>query len=263
MNIFKHTPTIDYGTPVRERAQHYARFLRDKLNENPGSEQARYLQIEQLRLVQGKHNLYPGVTLTCEEVGIDKKYRNMKIPTTDGATHMNIQRIEIKDGIVTRVPTKDKKTLTPEGIERIFAALKDVARRITPLEQQAFKALTQEPPRALNPQEAYSAAQRAYLMQQAKVNQRRAHEAGFAPQHPDDAAKEAKEQTDALRDDPHRTHDARHPRHGIAQTGHLTFGDSKTLSRNLKQNSMPRALRDHEGALMASMLKTISEGTKL
>jgi len=106
-------------------------------------------------------------------------------------------------------------------------------------------------PRALSPQEAYSAAMTAYQMEQAKINQRRAHEAmpDTFPAHPDDVKEDIEEQRRA-------TGDACHPRHMIARK-HLTFVDAKTINASLKQNIEPRAIRERAANLMADMQKQI------
>ena len=80
--------------------------------------------------------------------------------------------------------------------DMIMGELKKLAVRLDKLDQ-IFRARTQGPgmtPRALNPQQAYQAAMTAYQMNQAKINQRRAHEAGFAPPHPDDVKEDLDEQ---------------------------------------------------------------------
>ena len=61
--------TIDssYGKGTRAEALSYAKFLRDRLADtfNPGSEDARYYQNEQLNLLQRRHPHFNGVRLTC------------------------------------------------------------------------------------------------------------------------------------------------------------------------------------------------------
>ena len=141
---------------------------------------------------------------------------------------MSIQRIEVKDGIVTRMPTKDKKTLTPEGVEKIFTGLRDVLTRIIKLENVP----TREPPRAMSLPEAVNASQSAHAYAIAKQHQeyaRRILPDGQVPTHPDIAAKEAREEAEASNYPHHEgtqgneqapTHDVRGR---IAPLRHVTF----------------------------------------
>ena len=97
----------------------------------------------------------------------------------------------------TRAPTFDDD----DDVALIMNAIQNMNERLDKVERSPqFRAATRGPgmtPRTLNPQQAYQAHMTAYQMSQAKRSQRIAHEAGFAPPHPDDAAKEAKEQHEA------------------------------------------------------------------
>ena len=148
-------------------------------------------------LFRGEHPDFLGVKIS--HAAFDLK----SIPTWDTAYTLVLNCVPTRDvGIFFRRPTRDEK---PEelfdddgtAVEMIMSALKDLAARCDALDKlPMFRAPTQDPPltpRVLNPQQAYAAAMTAYQMNQAKFNQRRAHEAGFAPRHPDDVKEDALE----------------------------------------------------------------------
>lgn len=211
-------------------------------------------------LSHGLHPKFPGVEieeLLPDELTCDRAYK-----AHDGAYTMNTSELFDDDG---------------EAVDMIMEALKDLARRCDALDKPPrFRAQTNGPamtPRALNPEQAYQAAMTAYQMSQAKVNQRKAHEAmpNVVPQHPDDAQDDLEEQQQNTLPhhegtDPLPTHDARNARGMLARhQQRLTFADGKQLHGNMKQNTedaAARAMRSHETELMAPMRKQISEGLK-
>jgi hypothetical protein len=325
MNYTRKVPTIDgaYNTTnSRERALSYAQFLRDQLRRTDiGSEQARYLQCEQLRLLQRRHDLYEGVRLTPDEVGVPEKYRDMKIPTCDAIAdcrgsepykakeardyglalerkwvrarlsaekasiakevdllahglHPKFPGVEVEELLMKeltcdaaytrRTPTRVKTFDDDDDVNLIMNAIQGLHARCDKLDKlPMFRAATEGPgmtPRALNPNEAYRAAMTAYQMEQAKANQRRAHESmpNVVPAHPDDIQDDLDEQRQV-------TSDARHARHSmIARTRNLTFATGKQkqvdtqLTRDIEAEAA-RGMREREAALMSDMVQTIQE----
>jgi hypothetical protein len=159
------------------------------------------------------------------------------------------------------------KPLSDADAARIIDGLKDLHIRLSRIEGGGtFRAATKGPgmtPRTLNPQEAYQAHLTAYAASQAKRSQRIAHEAGFAPQHPDDAAKEAREQQEVTRDFNPASYEqsllAAKTHRMIARPGHLTFADRHTLARCAAQTSNLRAQRNYEALLMRDMVHTVAK----
>jgi hypothetical protein len=224
-------------------------------------------------LVHGTHPHHPGIKLSLLEFDIND-WRGW--PTCDAARPFRAPTRDV--GIFFRRPTRDEEPDEQwdddgEAVEMIMSELKSLATRCDALDKlPMFRAATKGPavtPRTLNPQQAYQAHLTAYQMNQARASQRKAHEMmpDVVPQHPDDAATEAREQQDATRDAPLPTHDFNASAYGrsihthkmIARPSHLTFADRKTINSNLKQNLEPRAMRDHEATLAADMAKQIKE----
>ena len=235
---------------------HRANYLYDAYWRAQGAKDRAEIKDALEALFRGEHPDFLGVKI--EHAAFDLK----SIPTWDTAFVYVLKNVPTHDkGIMFKHrPTRDEE---PEelfdddgqAVEMIMSALKDLAARCDALDKlPMFRAPTQGPamtPRILNPQQAYQAAMTAYQMEQAKINQRRAHEAmpDTFPAHPDDVKEDVEEQQRA-------TGDTRHPRHMIARK-HLTFVDAKAINASLKQNIEPRAIREREANLMADMQKQI------
>jgi hypothetical protein len=235
------------------------------------AEWARELEL----LFKGEHPSHPGITISKTEFDLshmpltcDGAYNAIHhVPTRDNGIFFKCKGIDVA---VNRVPTKDTK-LPPEGVERIFDGLRDVLTRLIKLEGGPSTGPSIPAPRAMAPQEAYSAAQQAYLQNQAKHNQHRAALAmpTVYPDHPEFVAKEAKEQREAIQNDPRRsdtpapTTDARAPYNNLIarNRGRLTFpgisARPKTKSTLDTEAAANRALRDREHTLMRDMVRVI------
>jgi hypothetical protein len=268
-------------TPTEARAWNLVRNLKKTVWTGDGHDRVDAMaEINLLR--RGKHPDFPPGF--CVPVNMEKR------PTLDSAMkevamqvfhHVATHDVGIffrRPGLevtVNRAPTKDKPFANGDDVDRVMEALKDIARRLTPLEEkygitQNVASKGPAAPVALDPVSAHRVATQAYILQQARANQRRGFEAGLCPQHPTDAAEENREQQQQIRSTPHHpdystdprdvTHDARHlPHRMIARGGHLTFANAKALRDNIKQNAEPRAIRDKEQTLMADVLHAIDQ----
>jgi hypothetical protein len=144
-------------------------------------------------------------------------------------------------GITFRQPTHDAATCdeTSPVAQRIMTAIKQLAARLEPLEKKYGITLQRVPskgpgisPRALNPQQAYAAAMTAYQMSQAKINQRKAHEAmpNVVPQDPDDVREDVEEQRQQP-DDPHF-----HPTSDFNAAGYARALQNHKAARGIARN---------------------------
>jgi hypothetical protein len=274
-------PTIDavYKKGTRDDALAYAKWLHEKLADkfNLGSEQARSYQIEQLKLLQARHTLYPNIRLSPEEVNVDPKYLAVNIPTCDAAfvnvlhhiASSDAQPIRFKRGtwdvdVAVNTPP-NRRTLPPEGVERIFGALRDLVVRLDRL--SATGGTTggpgEPPPRVHTSQELAQAR----AMHQQAFQQHRMHEAGVPgiAEHPHFAAEKAEEQETAQREasshhDPLPTHDVKADAYALALTkgratknmiakSRLTFFDDATRSRYASLTRKENELRLEREAL--------------
>jgi hypothetical protein len=243
-------------------AWRYARDLKDCYWKAQGAKDRLEISDALERLFTGTHSKYPGIKLARAEFDI------INVPTCDTARPFRAPTRDV--GIFFRRKTRDEEPDEQwdddgEAVEMIMSELKDLATRCDRLDKlPMFRAATQGPavtPRILNPQQAYQAAMTAYTMNQAKANQRRAHEAmpDVVPQHPDNAAEDAREHKDATRDfNPEAYGRSIHTHKMIARPSHLTFADRKAVSRNIKQNLEATSMRAHEAGLMSDMLRQIN-----